>query len=292
MSDSLKELEGGEQVQERNRSWWNQTPMSYDWREKITLTEGTREFFDEVDARFFSSSPFYRAPQPYGRLIPFEKLKGKRVLEIGCGLGLHSQLMAEAGADLTSIDLTPRAVNLTGKRLALKGLKADVRVMDAEKMEFGDAEFDFIWSWGVIHHSAQTERIVAEVFRVLKPSGQFRSMVYHKRSINALGIMTMGLVTGKFFKGLSATDVFNIYSDGYYARFYTAREFTRMLERHGFSIADVKILGQKSELVPIPGAGLSGRLKYSIVPVIPNSLAEKVLSHVGGFLFVTAEKPA
>jgi ubiquinone/menaquinone biosynthesis C-methylase UbiE len=162
--------------------------------------------------------------------------------------------------------------------------------MDAEKMEFEDNEFDFVWSWGVIHHSAHTERIVSEVFRILKPGGEFRSMVYHKRSINALGIMTMGLVTGKFFKGLSAEDVFNIYSDGYYARFYTANEFTKMLGQHGFSIKDVKILGQKSELVPIPGSGISGRVKYTFVPAIPNSLAEKILSLVGGFLFVTAEK--
>ena len=89
--------------------------MSYDWRQKITLPEGSREFFDEVDARFYASSPFYRGAQPYGRLIPFEELKGERVLEIGCGLGLHSQLIAQAGAKLTSIDLTPRAAGLTNK---------------------------------------------------------------------------------------------------------------------------------------------------------------------------------
>lgn len=266
--------------------------MSYDWRAKIALPEGTREFFDEVDARFYSSSPFYRGPQPFGRLIPFEKLKGKRVLEIGCGLGLHSQLIAEAGARLTSIDLTPRAVGLTQKRMALKGIESDVRVMDAENMEFADNEFDFVWSWGVIHHSAQTERIVSEVFRVLKPAGEFRSMVYHKRSINGLAIMTKGLLTGKFFKGMSAEAVFNRYSDGYSARFYYASEFANMLSRNGFAVKDVKIVGQTSELVPIPGNGVLGKIKYTVVPVIPDSLAETILSFVGGFLFVSAEKPA
>ncbi len=279
-------------AQEHNRRWWNQTPMSYDWRRKITLPEGSREFFDEVDARFYASSPFYRAPQPYGRLIPFEKLKGKRVLEIGCGLGLHSQLMAEAGARLTSIDLTPRAVGLTRKRMDLKGIESDVRVMDAENMEFEENEFDFVWSWGVIHHSAQTERIVSEVFRVLRPSGEFRSMVYHKRSINALAIMTRGLITGKFFRGMSTEDVFNLYSDGYSARFYSASEFGSMLIRNGFAIEDVRIVGQKSELIPIPGNGVFGRIKYAVVPAIPDSFAENILSLVGGFLFVTATKPA
>jgi 2-polyprenyl-3-methyl-5-hydroxy-6-metoxy-1,4-benzoquinol methylase len=278
--------------QEHNRSWWNTTPMSYDWHEKIKLPEGSREFFDEVDARFYSSSPFYRSAKPYGRLIPFEKLKGKRVLEIGCGLGLHSQLMAQAGARLTSIDLTLRAAGLTQRRLALKGLESDVRVMDAEQLDFEEGEFDFVWSWGVIHHSAHTERIVAEVFRVLKPSGEFRSMVYHKRSINALGHMTMGLLTGKFFKGMTAQDVFNLYSDGYSSRFYYISEFGKLLSRNGFAIKDTKIVGQKSELVPIPGVRVLRSMKYAIVPVIPDSLAEAILSVVGGFLFVTAEKPA
>lgn len=266
--------------------------MSYDWRKKISKSEGSREFFDEVDARFYASSPFYRASQPYGKLIPFEKLRGKRVLEIGCGLGLHSQLIAEAGARLTSIDLTPRAVGLTQKRMTLKGIESDVRVMDAENMEFEEDEFDFVWSWGVIHHSAQTERIVREVFRILKPSGEFRSMVYHKRSLNALGIMIRGLLTGKFFRGMCSQDIFNIYSDGYIARFYSSSEFGSMLTRTGFAIKEVRILGQKSELVPMPGYGVLGRIKYAVLPVIPNSLAESVLSYVGGFLFVTAERPA
>jgi len=266
--------------------------MSYDWRQKITLPEGSREFFAEADARFVASSPFYRGVQAYERFIPFEKLKGKRVLEIGCGLGLHSQLMAQAGAKLTSIDLTPRAAGLTRTRLALKGIESDVRVMDAENLEFKEDEFDFVWSWGVIHHSANTERIVGEVFRVLRSSGEFRAMVYHKRSINALGMMTKGLLGGKFFKGMSAEDVFSFYSDGYIARFYTAAAFESMLRRTGFEIRDTRVLGQKSELFPIPGNGVLGTIKNAVVPLIPNSFAETVLSLVGGFLFVTVEKPA
>lgn len=278
--------------QERSQNWWNQTPMSYDWRQKITLPEGSREFFEEVDARFYASSPFYRGVQPYERLIPFEKLKDKRVLEIGCGLGLHSQLITQAGGKLTSIDLTPRAAGLTQKRMALKGLESDVRVMDAEHMDFGAEEFDFIWSWGVIHHSARTERIVSEVFRVLRPGGEFRSMVYHKRSINALGMMMKGVLSGKLLKGMSLEDVFSFYSDGYIARFYTAAEYERMLAANGFAIRSTRIVGQKSELVPIPGYGILGKLKYALVPLIPDSIAETALSSVGGFLFVCAEKPA
>jgi 2-polyprenyl-3-methyl-5-hydroxy-6-metoxy-1,4-benzoquinol methylase len=278
-------------TQERNRSWWNRTPMSYDWRQKITLPEGSLEFFDEVDARFCSSSPYYLGSKPFGQFIPFERLKGKRVLEIGCGLGLHSQLIAQAGANLTSIDLTPRAAGLTTKRFELKELKSDVRVMDAENLQFDENEFDLVWSWGVIHHSAKTERIVDEVFRVLRPGGEFRSMVYHRRSINALGMATKGFLTGKFLKGMSAQDIFNIYSDGYIARHYTVSQYANMLRSSGLVVSSSRIVGQKTELLPFPGNGVLGTIKQALVRLIPNSLAVLPLSKIGGFLFVCAEKP-
>jgi hypothetical protein len=91
---------------------------------------------------------------------------------------------------------------------------------------------------------------------------------------------------------MSAQNVFNVYSDGYTARFFSAAEFARMLTRSEFTVKDIRIVGQKSELLPFPGVGALGRLKYAILPAIPNSAAESILSIVGGFLFVTAEKPA
>jgi len=290
MRNQAEALTAPSSQQEQNRQWWDKTPMRYDWRDKIRFDEGSREFFEEVDKRFVASSPFYEGERPFQRLIPFERLRGKRLLEIGCGLGLHSQLLIEAGANLTSIDLTPRAANLTRQRLILKQLNHDVRVMDAENMAFDDSEFDFVWSWGVIHHSAETDQIVREVFRVLKPGGEFRCMVYHRRSINAYGHLAKGFLSGKFLKGMSAQDIFNHYSDGYLARFYSIKEFNGLLERNGFNVKHVQILGQKSELIPMPGNAWSGRFKYSLLPLVPNSPAKIVLSVLGGFLFVSASK--
>lgn len=278
-------------LQENNRNWWNQTPMRYDWREKITLPEGTREFFDEVDARFYAASSFYRTPQPFGRLIPFEKLKGKRVLEIGCGLGLHSQLIAEAGARLTSIDLTPRAVGLTQKRMALKGIECDVRVMDAENMEFEENEFDFVWSWGVIHHSANTDEIIRQVARVLKPGGEFRFMVYNRRSLHAWVNLARGVFTGKIFKGMSPAEILDFYCDGYVARHFKVSEMSELLIESGLVPEEIRVMGQKSELLPLPGRGAIGQLKYSFLNRIPDDLAETALSHIGWFLFAIATKP-
>jgi len=277
-------------LQTKNKDWWETNPMSYDWHRTLLAPEGTREFYDAIDRRFLMSSSFYRGKRPFEKWVPFDQLKGKRVLEIGCGLGTHAQLLSEAGCNLTCIDLTEKGVTNTRLRLELRGLHADVRQMDAEHMNFPDGEFDFVWSWGVIHHSADTERIVRNVFRVLKPGGEFRLMVYHRRSLSGLYCMARGLFTGKLFKGMSVQQVLSLYTDGYLARFYTRRELRELLMRCGFFQVETRVLGQKSELVPLPGKGVTGRVKHALLEVLPDGLAERALSVAGYFLFAIARK--
>jgi 2-polyprenyl-3-methyl-5-hydroxy-6-metoxy-1,4-benzoquinol methylase len=285
-----EKLETDGRLQERSRLWWSQNPMGYDWHRTSPAAEGTRDFFREIDARFFGSSPFYAGERPFAGLIPFHTLQGKRVLEIGCGLGAHTQLLAEAGCVVTAIDLTPRAVELTKKRLRWAGVDADVRLMDAEALEFGSEEFDLVWSWGVIHHSASPERIVQQVHRVLKPFGEFRVMVYYRRALEACVSLLRGALSGKFFRGMSVDEVRNYYTDGYIARFYTRSSLTRLLGGGGLETTEIRIVGQKSEVLPLPGKGRSGRLKSSLLRSIPDGPAKFVLSRAGMFIFATAIK--
>jgi len=277
-------------LQTENKGWWETNPMAYNWHGTLKAPEGTAEFYDGIDHRFFTSSSFYRGKHPFERWIPFDRLEGKRVLEIGCGLGAHAQLLSEAGCHLTCIDLTAKAVDSTRRRLDLRGLPADVRQMDAEQMNFPDSEFDFIWSWGVIHHSADTERVIRQAFRVLKPGGEFRLMVYHRRSLSGLYCLGRGLLAGKFFKGMTTPEVLSYYTDGYLARFYTRRELRELLMQCGFSRVDLAVLGQKSELLPLSGRGASGRMKQVLLSGLPDGLAEHILSVAGYFLFADAHK--
>lgn len=278
-------------LQSESRSWWSRNPMSYDWRGTNPAPEGTRDFFDEIDRRFFQASPFYRGERPFAALIPFAHLRDKRVLEIGCGLGSHSQLLAEAGCDLTSIDLTARAVALTARRLALHGLSGDVREMDAEHLDFPDAEFDFVWSWGVIHHSEHTEQIIREVSRVLKPGGQFRFMVYNRQAFDSYVKIARGVMTGKSLRGMSIPDILSYYTDGYVAHYYTRPQLFQLINRNGLQTKSTTLLGQTSELLPLPGAGIIGGFKYALLPKLPTGLSERVLRFAGSFLFAVAIKP-
>jgi ubiquinone/menaquinone biosynthesis C-methylase UbiE len=110
--------------------------------------------------------------EPYIReFAQFEHARGLRVLEIGVGLGADHQRFAQAGADLHGIDLTVRAVEHTRRCLALFGLQSNLSVGDAENLDFPDDSFDLVYSWGVLHHSPDTPKAIAEVHRVLKRGG-------------------------------------------------------------------------------------------------------------------------
>lgn len=113
----------------------------------------------------------------------FPKFRGKDTLEIGVGLGADHQSLAEAGAVLTGIDLTERAIEFTRARFELFGLGSVLKVGDAEKLPFPDASFDAVYSWGVIHHSPDTAQAAREIWRVLKPGGFAKVMIYHKYSM-------------------------------------------------------------------------------------------------------------
>lgn len=161
----------------------------------------------------------------------FESAAGKKVLEIGVGMGADFLRWVRAGADATGIDLTERAVELTRRRLADEDLKADVRVADAESLPFPDGHFDIVYSWGVLHHTPDPARALAEAQRVLAPGGQLRVMLYHRRSWVALAAWArFCLLRGKPFSNLRDA-VAQVESTGTQA--FTAAEVRGMLPEIG-----------------------------------------------------------
>src|SRR4029434_1670655 len=95
--------------------------------------------------------------------------RGLDVLEVGVGLGADHQLFAHAGARLTGIDLTERAIEHVRRRFEAFGLHSDLRVAHAEHLPFADSSFDLVYSWGVLHVTPDTAGAIREVWRVLRP---------------------------------------------------------------------------------------------------------------------------
>jgi 2-polyprenyl-3-methyl-5-hydroxy-6-metoxy-1,4-benzoquinol methylase len=285
LKDSRSNPQAPADVQQGNRSWWSDNPMTYDWHGSIRSQRGSREWFDEIDRRFVEASrPYLTAQRPFDRIMP-DDLVGKQVLEIGCGAGLHSLELARRGAAVHAVDLTDGAVAATRTRMAEFGVNAEVRCADAESLPYESQTFDFVWSWGVIHHSARTARIVREISRVLKPNGETRVMVYNRQgSIARLTLLRHYLLGGEFIHN-SPDETLWRWSDGYSARYYH-REQLEDLFRGFFEEASCVVLGQEADVLPFPrrvrsmiGSQISGERKLSIA------------SRVGGFLFLTASNP-
>jgi 2-polyprenyl-3-methyl-5-hydroxy-6-metoxy-1,4-benzoquinol methylase len=120
--------------------------------EELYLHDAGRQGYLEQAHRRYELEPYIE------QFAAFQSAHGQRVLEIGVGLGADHQRFAAAGAILSGIDLTERAVSHARRRLELFGLTSQLKQGDAEKLSFDDASFDLVYSWGVIHHSPNTAR--------------------------------------------------------------------------------------------------------------------------------------
>lgn len=273
-------------VQSGNQAWWTDNTMSYDWKDKIGTERFTLPWFAEADERFIHVSRLFATDTiPFDRIIPFNEIAGRRVLEIGCGMGLHSELMARAGADLNAVDLSPTSVAATRRRFELKKLPGTIQQADAEHLPFPDASFDFIWSWGVIHHSSRTGRIVREIRRVLKPSGSCRIMVYNRSGVIVpLTFIKDHLLKGRFLKqDFDATLLAS--SDGFTARFYTEDQFADLF-RTFFGEVQTRIYGLDADAIPLPR-----HLRKIALKLVSENTLKRRQSADGAFLFLTARHP-
>ncbi|MEK7506071.1 MAG: class I SAM-dependent methyltransferase [Patescibacteria group bacterium] len=270
--------------QSANYSWWEGHPMRYDWEDKLGVPEFSREFYERIDGRFFGNAAEYlkRAKTPFDELVHFNELNDKDVLEIGVGNGSHAALLARHARSFTGIDLTDYAVKSTQKRFEVFGIKGTIKKMDAERLEFPDANFDFVWSWGVIHHSSSTEKILSEIRRVLRPGGRAVIMVYHRGWWNYYVTETLyGIISGNLFKTKSLHRSVQVHTDGAIARYYAFLGWRKAVQSL-FEVEKIEVFGPKTDILLLPG----GRIKAAVSRIFPNWL-NRFLAHnlrMGSFL--------
>lgn len=211
------------------------------------------------------------------------------VLEIGVGMGAdHAQWAKSGPRTLVGIDLTPRAVDHTQQRLRQFGLKSDLRVGDAENLEFDEESFDIVYSWGVLHHSPQTPKAINEVWRVLRPGGTARIMIYHRYSIvGYLLWLRYGLMAGQPFRSLE--DIYHHHLESPGTKTYSLRQAEEMFAR----FATVNVCSQLSFgdlLQGEVGQKHSGILLSMAKRLWPRGLIRLLFRNHGLYLMIEAQK--
>jgi 2-polyprenyl-3-methyl-5-hydroxy-6-metoxy-1,4-benzoquinol methylase len=176
------------------QNYWNARPCNI---RHSTKPQGTKEYFDEVEQRKYRVEPHIPA------FAEFEKWRGKRVLEIGCGLGTDTISFARAGAEVTAVDLSEKSLEMARRRAEVFGLADRITFIQADSEHLSEyvppGKFDLIYSFGVIHHTPHPERVMAQLPPYLKPDTTVKIMVYNRWSWKVIWILfTYG--KGQFWK--------------------------------------------------------------------------------------------
>jgi SAM-dependent methyltransferase len=276
-----------QQVQSGNVQWWESTPMDYDWRSRDPDAKSEREWFDDQDKMSARVHAHFATDRiPFDRLIPYARLAKREVLEIGIGSGFHAELIAGAGASLTGIDITEAAIARTKERFDIRGLRGHFDRWDAEqpRPEFWN-RFAFVWSWGVVHHSSRTARIIRNVADWLTDAGEFGGMVYNRDSLPAIrALIGHGVVKGRLLSRTSDEILWST-TDGFSARFYSTDQWRDLLLGF-FERAEVSVTGQLSDVLPIPR-----RLRRRIAPRVSPAWRDRALAKFGSFITFRASQP-
>lgn len=267
---------------EEVQAYWDRRPCNI--RHSAAVV-GTRDYSDQVEARKYFVEPHIP------RFAEFEKWRGKRVLEIGCGIGTDTINFARAGAQVTAVDISEASLRVARQRVAAIGLKSiSFYQANAEELDrvVRPEPYDLVYSFGVIHHTPRPERVMEQIRKNYTARGStVKVMVYHRYAWKVLWmLLTYGRgkvwrlneLVAQYSEAESGCPITYTYSRGDMCRLFRGFEITDNWVDHIFSyrIADY--------------------VRYRYVKVwyfryMPNKLFRWLERHFGWHICVTAEVP-
>jgi ubiquinone/menaquinone biosynthesis C-methylase UbiE len=255
------------------RGFWDKNPVCSNF---IKERPGTIGFYRTFDAHVS------KIEKPVEHIYDFGGYRGRKVLDIGCGNGYVLSRYASKGADVTGIDLTLKAIELSKKRFKLFKLKGSFRTADAEKLPFADSTFDLVTSMGVLHHTPDTEKAINEAHRVTKPGGRTLLMLYHKNSFLYYVYYPVLRLARREHWGKSLDQMVCVY-DGTknpLGKAFTRADVRRMCRRY----KSVKITTHylSKDQIPLP----LGIAKW----LVPQKLLDSLSSSIGWFIYIDCRK--
>lgn len=228
----------------RMNEFWNESPSQLVRSKKPV---GTKEFFAEIEwRRYFLETHI----KPFAQ---FEQYKGKKVLEVGCGMGTDSMQFARAGANVTAVDYSDESLRLAKIRTEQEGHKIQFLHANAEHLSdyLPVQKFDLIYSFGVLHHTPSPVLAYKQITKYMDKNTVLKLMVYHSFSLKTLGVM----LRHGFWNWREKVRFYSEHKDGSPITYvYTKKEITDLLDRCGLRVTkiDVRYLWMRWYLKWIP----------------------------------------
>lgn len=218
------------------QDYWNRRPCNI---KHSTQPIGSRQFYDEIEARKFLVEPHIPL------FANFSSMKGKKVLEIGCGLGVASINFARAGAQVTAVDLSNESLAVAKKNAEVCGVADRIQFHQGNSENLSNIlpadQFDLIYSFGVIHHSPHPDKILRAVRPYLKADGQLKIMVYHRRSWKVLEIL-LGYGKCQFWKMRRLIANYSEAQVGCPVTYsYSKKEGESLITAQGYQVMDTRV---------------------------------------------------
>jgi 2-polyprenyl-3-methyl-5-hydroxy-6-metoxy-1,4-benzoquinol methylase len=267
------------------QQYWDARPCNI---RHSTKPVGSKEYFDEVEARKYLVEPHIPA------FAEFERWKGKRVLEVGCGIGTDSINFARAGAQLTAVELSGESLRIAAERAEVMAVADKITFVQANAEELTSAldeePFDLVYSFGVVHHTPHPEKALAEIRALTAPGGTLKLMVYHRRSWKVFWIVSKE-GRGRFWKTDELVAEHSEAQTGCPVTFsYTRRGGRELVERAGFVAQDVHV----DHVFPyrIPEYVEYRYVKEPYFRWMPEGLFRAFERRFGWHLLITAVAPA
>jgi 2-polyprenyl-3-methyl-5-hydroxy-6-metoxy-1,4-benzoquinol methylase len=218
---------------ERVQEYWDRRPCNI---KHSTQPVGTKKYFDEVEARKYLVEPHIPGFAQFGRW------QGKKVLEIGCGIGTDTINFARHGAQVTAVDVSEKSLEIARGRSAIYGVQDKVKFFRGNAEELSrfvpvDA-YDLIYSFGVIHHTPHPERILKQLRQYSRPGTTVKIMLYHRRSWKVFWIL-LAEGKGQFWNLRELVARNSEAQTGCPITYtYTRREAQDLLESQGYKVLE------------------------------------------------------
>ncbi len=275
-----------------NKSY-NQKKITEYWEEEVCGTRGILENNISLETHIEISNYRYKV-EPY--LKKFVKFKGikknSKILEIGIGAGSDFIELCKQGGRVYGIDATSASIDIVRKRLKFEKFdNYEIKLNNAKELDFESNFFNYVYSYGVIHHAEETLTILSEIKRVSKPGAVIKIMVYS--NFNMVGIILYlykAITRLKFFTSQEDLIYDNLESPG--TKSYSVKEISKVLKSFGFKNISVKKQIGNGDLLNFPPSNKYNKnIFFKIFTYLYPRFLIKKLNFLGLLLLIEFEKP-